>query len=124
MPNFKSQQKRRGSQASSKQADLYNTGMPGDNPFQSMYQATIGSQARPQTCRESRQASATPAINSRKMQQGGLLDHKQTPMAKSAAKMNFSAKREQPRKFGEFHGEDGLETQAPATSIWKNTPCK
>ena len=27
-----------------KQSDLYNTGMPGDNPFQSMYQATIGVQ--------------------------------------------------------------------------------
>ena len=24
-----------------KQADLYNTGLPGDNPFQSMYQATM-----------------------------------------------------------------------------------
>ena len=39
-------------------------------------------------------------------------------MSKSAAKLNFSAKREQPRKFGEFHGEDGLEMQAPTTSIW------
>ena len=28
-----------------KQEDLYNTGMPGDNPFQSMYQATIGGKA-------------------------------------------------------------------------------
>jgi hypothetical protein len=27
------------------QPDLYNTGMPGDNPFQTMYQATIGKRA-------------------------------------------------------------------------------
>ena len=45
-------------------------------------------------------------------------------MSKSAAKLNFSAKREQPRKFGEFHGEDGLEMQPPSTSIWQNSPCK
>ena len=35
---------RKASNANNKQTDLYNTGMPGDNPFQSMYQATMCSQ--------------------------------------------------------------------------------
>ena len=55
-PNQKINQGRRPSHASNnKQSDLYNTGLPGDNPFQSMYQATIGSQARAQTSRGGRQ---------------------------------------------------------------------
>lgn len=119
--NIKHQTNRRQSQA--KEVDLYNTGLPGDNPFQSMYQATIGSQARAQTTRGGRQTSATPAIKSHKAKFGGINDqHRGTEnLSKSAAKLNFHAKREQPRKFGEFHGEDGLEAKMPTTSIWSNT---
>ena len=122
--NIKHQTNRRQSQA--KEVDLYNTGMPGDNPFQSMYQATIGSQARAQTTRGGRQTSATPAIKSHKAKFGGINDlHRGTEnLSKSAAKLNFHAKREQPRKFGEFHGEDGLVAKMPTTSIWSNTCCR
>ena len=45
-------------------------------------------------------------------------------LSKSAAKLNFTAKREQPRRFGEFHGEDGMETAGPGSTIWQQTPCK
>ena len=53
-----------------KQSDLYNTGMPGDNPFQTMYQCTIGSQ-RAQTSNGNRNASQTPMMRSNKLEQGG-----------------------------------------------------
>lgn len=45
-------------------------------------------------------------------------------LSKSQAKMNYTAKREQNRKFGEYHGEDGLEGNAQAQSIWQHSPCK
>jgi hypothetical protein len=36
----------------------------------------------------------------------------------------MSAKREQHRRFGEYHGEDGIETTAANTqSIWNASPC-
>ena len=38
--------------------------------------------------------------------------------------MTMTAKREQNRRFGEYHGEDGLEGQGPQQSIWENNPCK
>ena len=59
-----------------KQTDLYNTGMPGDNPFQSMYQATMckGDAAQPKRAQTAaigkRNMSHTPAPKSTKMNEG------------------------------------------------------
>ena len=33
-------------------------------------------------------------------------------------KLNYVAKREQVRRFGEFNGEDGLDGGGPTQSIW------
>ena len=45
-------------------------------------------------------------------------------LSKSAAKLGFTAKREQIRRFGEYAGEDGLDTPGPNGGIWQPTPCK
>ena len=97
----------------SKQTDLYNTGMPGDNPFQSMYQATMCSQ-RAQTINGNQRArlqSQTPQIKSGKMAKSG--DRWNNELSKSATKLGLTAQREQHRRFGEYHGEDGLEGKEP-----------
>ena len=47
-----------------------------------------------------------------------------TPLSKSQAKLGMTAKREQIRRFGEYAGEDGLETLAPDGNIWNGSPCK
>mmetsp|Transcript_12894 Transcript_12894/g.17342 ORF Transcript_12894/g.17342 Transcript_12894/m.17342 type:complete len:138 (+) Transcript_12894:197-610(+) len=43
-------------------------------------------------------------------------------LSQSANKLNTAAKREQIRRFGEYHGEDGQQPGQPAQSIWQNTP--
>ena len=104
-----------------RQADLYNTGMPGDNPFQSMYQATIGARAQ-STNQNTRQKtySQTPMHKSNKMN-----NHWNNNMSKSQTKLNLTAKREQIRRFGEYHGEDGMDAEAHNTqSIWTQSACK
>ena len=35
--------------------------------------------------------------------------NKNNDMSKSQTKLNMAAKREQHRRFGEYHGEDGME---------------
>ena len=117
-----SQQHGRQKAPAEKTNDLYNTGMPGDNPFQTMYQATIGSRA--QTAKNAQRphhGSQTPQVkNSHKMNSQGDRWGSQ-----SMSKMNLTAKREQHRRFGEYHGEDGgIEGQQPGQSIWQQSPCK
>ena len=52
-----------------RQDDIYNSGMPGENPFQSMYQATISAQGaqRAQTAYGNR--TRTPAVKRSKFDQ-------------------------------------------------------
>ena len=38
--------------------------------------------------------------------------------------MTMTAKREQSRKFGAYHGEDGLDPAANTQQIWTGNPCK
>ena len=117
----KSSSGRRGND--SKQTDLYNTGMPGDNPFQTMYQATMGSAQKPARAQTAavgkRNMSHTPAPKSTKMNEGWAYD-----TSKSAAKLAMTAKREQSRKFGAYHGEDGLDPGSGSQQIWQGNPCK
>jgi len=47
-------------QPEQRQSDLYNTGMPGDNPFQSMYQATIGQRAQTSNGKRPTHVAQTP----------------------------------------------------------------
>ena len=104
-----------------KQTDLYNTGMPGDNPFQTMYQATMG---RAQTASGQRTTSQTPALKSSKAANMAGQSRFANSASKSQAKMSMTAKREQNRRFGEYHGEDGIEVNGPNQAIWDSSPCK
>ena len=46
-------------------------------------------------------------------------------MSKSQSKLQVAAKRDQHRRFGEYHGEDGLEYEPANTqSIWNQSACK
>ena len=118
-----------------KQEDLYNTGMPDDNPFQSMYQATIGGNNRAQTSYQNGFAaggrpktySQTPAAkrSSSKIDPRWNSPNIQKSMSKSSHKLNVAAKRDQHRRFGEYNGEDGLEYEPHNTqSIWNQSACK
>lgn len=91
---------------SARQQDLYNTGMPGDNPFQTMYQATIGQRAQTsQGKRAGKTVSMTPNVKaSAKM---AMSQDRWNQITQSASKLSTAAKREQIRRFGEYHGEDG-----------------
>ena len=113
---------RTGQNNDSKQKDLYNTGMPGDNPFQTMYQATMcnrqEAQPRAQTAAVGRRnMSHTPAPKSAK----GMDIFGGSP---SKSQYNMTAKREQSRKFGAYHGEDGMDPGYNTQSIWQGNPCK
>ena len=68
-----------------KQDDIYNSGMPGENPFQSMYQATISAQGaqRAQTAYGGR--TRTPTQNRSKLQPNSTT--KMAGASRSAAKM-------------------------------------
>ena len=99
------------------QNDLYNTGY--DNPFQSMYQATIGSQRAKTSNGQRPGISQTPKINRSSKIYNGI-----DSQSKSMKKLHMSAKREQPRRFGEMTGEDGLGPDQPTQSIWQQNPCK
>ena len=74
-----------------------------------MYQATIGQQRAQTSGGQNRVgvSSQTPQVRSSKAY--GL------QASKSQGKMNMTAMREQGRKFGEYHGEDGIEQTAAAT---------
>ena len=105
------------------QDDFYNSGMPGENPFMSMYQATISAQGaqRAQTSHGGRHK--TPAARSSKAPHGSASAHRN---AHSDAKMlnaNTYIRQEQGRKFGEYeHGENADALFAPG--IWGENPCK
>ena len=66
-----------------------------------------------------RNLSHTPMPKSTKMNEGWAND-----TSKSAAKMNMTAKREQSRRFGAYHGEDGLDAPQNTQQIWNGNPCK
>ena len=80
-----------------------------------MYQATIGSQRAKTSTGNRPSVSQTPKINRSSKINHGLDSHQ----SKSMKKLHMSAKREQPRRFGEMLGEDGLEADQPTQSIWK-----
>ena len=103
-----------------RQDDLYNSGMPGENPFQSMYQATISAQGaqRAQTAIGGR--NKTPASKRTKTQMLERTGTVYNKTAKSAQKMETAIAREQIRKFGEY--EEGV--QPVTQSIWNATACK
>ena len=105
-----------------RQADLYNTGMPGDNPFQSMYQATIGQRAQTSNGHRPSTNAQTPNQRDRKLAKTG--DTWYNNGSKSATRLAYTAKREQNRRFGEYNGEDGLEGAGPAQAIWQQSPFK
>ena len=98
-----------------RQDDLYNSGMPGENPFQTMYQATISAQGqqRAQTAFGGRHK--TPAQLRNKPQQAKGSSTVYGKQARSAQKMDTQVAREQIRKFGEY--EDG-DPAALTQSIW------
>ena len=103
------------------QDDFYNSGMPGENPFMSMYQATISAQGatRAQTSHGGARHK-TPIQRSQKA-------HHATPGAgrntKSESKFGTILKHEQSRKFGEYEGGEAAEALF-APGIWGESPCK
>ena len=102
-----------------RQDDIYNSGMPGENPFQSMYQATISAQGnRAQTAFGGRNRSQAVRNKPQQMKNSNTVYNKQT---RSAQKMDTQVAREQIRKFGEFEGGDEA---ALTGSIWQSSPCK
>ena len=44
------------------------------------------------------------------------------PLSQSAQKMPRAVKQDQVRRFGEFHGEDGMDANGKPVGIWSNTP--
>ena len=62
----------------------------------------------------------TPATKKGRKMDSRLASH----LSKSQTKLNYSAKREQNRRFGEYNGEDGLEQAANTQSIWTQSACK
>lgn len=43
-------------------------------------------------------------------------------MSQSAHKMNKATRPEQIRRFGEYHGEGGMDADGQPAGIWSNTP--
>lgn len=86
-----------------------------------MYQATIGQRAQTsQGKRAGKAVSMTPNVKaSAKM---AMSQDRWNQLTQSASKLNTAAKREQIRRFGEYHGEDGNQPQQTTQSIWQNTP--
>lgn len=106
------------------QDDFYNSGMPGENPFMSMYQATISAQGaqRAQTSHGGRHK--TPVARPSKAAHHGHHHNSAHRNAHSDAKLaGGHIKQEQGRKFGEYeHGENADALFAPG--IWGESPCK
>ena len=99
-----------------RQEDLFNSGMPDESPFKTMYQATIGTPHRAATAvGNGRRASQTPQHNNKLKAQPGGNGGK---FSKSVQKLEaFNATSN--RKFGQYEGPEG-----PKESIWGGSPCK
>ena len=98
-----------------RQEDLFNSGMPDESPFKTMYQATIGTPHRTATAvGNSRRASQTPQHNNMlqtPQQKGGKFSKSMQKLEAFNATSN--------RKFGQYEGPEG-----PKESIWGGSPCK
>lgn len=97
--------------------DFYNSGMPGENPFVSMYQATINAAANART-HSSHKHSRTMTPNGKR---SGRQAHIRNCL--SDVKLNTVVKAENGRKFGEYQGVGEIDPFA-SQSIWGANPCK
>lgn len=97
--------------------DFYNSGMPGENPFVSMYQATINAAANARA-QSSHKHTRTMTPNGKRSQKQA-----QVRNCLSDAKLSTVVKAENGRKFGEYSGAFEVDPMA-SDSIWGASPCK